>query len=214
MLLQSAGLSIPRTWMFDSRAGWANSRKPDVGLRVIAKPNFESASVGVDKDSVFEFGDNETVRLSKLTQNLQQPILVQEFISGWEVEVPVLSGKDLVALDPVGISFGPNLQMGDRFVDHSAAYAGTYQLFDFGESEPVKSEHLRKSAARAVQALGIAGVARIDFRVSPSGEAYIIDMTGKPHLSRHSSVAVRFEMLGLRYRDIFSTMVGLASSRS
>jgi D-alanine-D-alanine ligase len=212
-LLQAAGLSVPRTWMFDSRTGWANSCEPDNGLRVISKPNLESASVGVDNDSVFEFSAEETRRLSKLTDNLQQPILVQEFVSGWEVEVPVFSGDTALALDPIGISVGQGPQMGDRFLDHAAAYEGTYQFFDFSKSEPVLSEHLRKAAVRAVQVLGLAGIARIDFRMSSFGKAYIIDITGKPHLSRQSSVAARFEMLGLRYSDIFSAMVGLASSR-
>jgi len=212
-LLQSAGLNVPRTWLFDARTGWANSREPDAGLRVIAKPNFESASVGVEKDSVFDFGGDEVLRLSKLAEALQQSILVQEFISGWEIEVPVLSGKDAFALDPIGVSFGPSLQMGDRIVDHSAAYEGAYHLFDFGKSEPQHSEALRRSAAHAAVVLGVAGIARIDFRMSSSGKAYIMDMTGQPHLSRQSSVAVSFAMLGFGYSDIFSAMVGIAASR-
>jgi D-alanine-D-alanine ligase len=213
LLLQAAGLRIPRTWMFDSRTGWANSREPDSGLRVITKPGLESASIGVDKNSVFEFGDDETARLSKLANSLQQPILVQEFISGWEVEVPVFAGNAALALDPVGISVGQSLQMGERFLDYAAVYDDKYQFFDFSKSEPVFSEHLSKSAARAVQVLGLTGVARIDFRLLSSGESFIIDITGKPHLTRHSSVAARFEMLGLRYSDIFSAMVGLATDR-
>jgi D-alanine-D-alanine ligase len=114
----------------------------------------------VDKDSVFEFSAEENRRLSKLTDNLQQPILVQEFVSGWEVEVPVFSGDTALALDPVGISVGQSPQMGDPFLDHAAAYEGTYQFFDFSKSEPVLSEHRRKAAVRAVQVLGLAGIAR------------------------------------------------------
>jgi D-alanine-D-alanine ligase len=140
--------------------------------------------------------------------------VIQEFITGWETETPVLISDAAIALDPVGISVDEHLEIGERFLDYATANNDKYRFFDFEQTDAALSERVREAAARAALVLGLTGIARIDFRISSSGECYIIDITGKPHLSQHSSVAARFGMLGYRYRDIFSMLVGLAGARS
>jgi D-alanine-D-alanine ligase len=208
-LLRNAGLPVPPTWLFDAKTGWLNNSVPTTGLRIIAKPNLESSSIGIGNDAVFEIKDESTGRLMELAVKLDQPILVQEFVSGWEVETPVLMGGISLPLMPVGISLDERGAMGDRFLDYETVYNDSYRFFDYMEIDSEGAIAVGGLAVRAVQALGLVGIARIDFRISPDGNAFITDITSKPHLTRHSSIAARFNMLGLDYSDIFAAMVGL-----
>lgn len=210
-LLSAAQLPIPKTWCFDSGIGWLTGKTPPIGLDVIAKPNLESASIGIDEHARFVYSAESDQILLTLSRQLRQPIVVQEFISGWETETPVIACRNAFALDPVGISLDSTTEMGDRFLDYSRVYDDRYRFFDFAEVSLEMSATMRRLAADAVMALNLTGIARIDFRIDKSGHPYITDITGKPHLTKHSAVASRFEMLGYDYADVFAALVGVAT---
>lgn len=206
-IMRATGVQTPPTWLFDARAGWIGPA-PGEGVSVIAKPCLESASIGVDASSRFVFTLQSEDFLQDLSRRLVQPIVVQAFIPGREVEVAVISDGRAFALGPVAITLDGRAELGERFLDYATVYQDGYGFQDFEAEEPALSNRLRADAVRAAEALGLDGLSRFDFRVADSGEAFLMDMTGKPHLTRHSSVAFRFQAAGLAYGDIFAGLVG------
>lgn len=209
LVMKSAGVRTPGTWQFDARVGWIGAR-PEDGVNVIAKPCLESASIGVDESARFTFRRGSEGFLRDLSHRLGQPIVVQTFIPGREVEVAVAHDGRAFALDPVGIAMDGQVRLGDRILDYATVYRDGYDFYDFARQEPGLSANLRADAERAAEALGLRGISRFDFRIADDGQAFLIDMTGKPHLTRHSSVAFRFAAEGFDYGDIFASLVGSA----
>jgi D-alanine-D-alanine ligase len=208
-IMKAAGVPTPPTWLYDARVGWIGPA-PQNGVSVIAKPCLESASIGIDASSRFVFTRSSEAFVQDLSRRLAQPIVVQAFIPGREVEVAVINDGRAFALGPVGITLDGRANLGEQILDYATVYRDGYGFQDFEAQEPVLSARLRTAAARAAEALGLGGLSRFDFRVADSGEAFVMDMTGKPHLTRHSSVAFRFQAGGFSYGDIFAGLVGAA----
>lgn len=206
-IMQAAGVPAPPTWLYDARVGWIGPAPPD-GVTVIAKPCLESASIGVDAASRFVFTRTSEAFVQDLSRRLAQPVVVQAFIPGREVEVAVMNDGRAFALRPVAITLEGRADLGEQILDYATVYRDGYGFEDFEAQEPAISQKIRADAACAAEALGLEGLSRFDFRVADDGRAFVIDMTGKPHLTRHSSVAFRFKAAGLAYGDIFAALVG------
>src|SRR5580765_1577092 len=86
-LLRHFGLSVGRCWSFSAH-GWF-PEPPTEGLRLIAKLTYDSASIGMSEESAFEMRPAHEEHLPHLSAVYRQPLTIQEFIPGFEVEVPV-----------------------------------------------------------------------------------------------------------------------------
>jgi D-alanine-D-alanine ligase len=206
-LLRSLGLSVPSSWLYS--IDWVNDRPPN-GQKIILKPNYESSSIGIDLNSVFTVNgiDKTEKEIAKRENALSQPILVQEFISGYEVEVPIVSvNGEVLSFPPVGLTLHDDTQqMGDSILDYEHIYADNYSFFDF-EKTCLNIDEIKTSAKIAAKSLGINGLGRIDFRITPSGEFFITDVSTNPHFITHSSVHYALDLLGFVNHSIINIIV-------
>jgi len=210
-LLEHFGLPVARSWWFTKHGWWPV--RPPAGLRVIAKPTLDSASVGIHLDSVsFVDADLET-RLRSLAKNFRQAITVQEFIPGFEVEVPVLEAHEPRGCMAVGIQLHGRRNLGDSFLVYDDVFADGYEFYDFSEEDCNKAARMMEFARQAHVGLGFIGPSRIDFRVSAEGDARIMEVTCKPHLTAHTSFAYSFAAMGYSYADLLKFLVGSAAQR-
>jgi D-alanine-D-alanine ligase len=94
-LLTVFGLETPDSWFYTLEEDWLDGQRPPNGLKVILKPTYESASIGITNNSVqvVDAGLDEKVR--EVVLEYRQPITVQSFVPGWEVEVPVKDAKSM-----------------------------------------------------------------------------------------------------------------------
>jgi D-alanine-D-alanine ligase len=183
-LLNSCGISVPRSWWYLGKGQWALDQRPPLDHRVIVKLTYESASLGLEDDSVGKWNHALQERAEALTVNFQQPVVVQEFIAGMEVECPVVINGNERWSDPVRIV----AQDAAEFLTYGMVYDDQY---DFGsiDSSSVDGEHLRSEAIKIAQLVGFNGIGRVDFRIDQEGRPFVIDIATNPHLVEHSSVA-------------------------
>ncbi len=211
MLLDRLGLPMARSWWF-TNDGWVPSRPPD-GLRLIAKPTFESASIGIHPDSVFLMGPEADAVLGRKSAAYRQPLIVQEFVAGFEVEVPVFDSGKACTLAAVGLAVGETRELGDRFLTYADVAKDGYSFYDFTEVNAAAAIKAMSAARAAFSALGFNGAGRVDFRVRPDGEIAIIEVACKPHLTEHSSFAFALRGIGRTPPDLFKFLVGSAAIR-
>lgn len=211
MILRQIGLPAARSWWF-TNAGWFPSEPPS-GMRLIAKPTFESASIGIDEDSVFEMDSKIHKLLSARAASYRQPLIVQEFIKGFEVEVPVFDAGGPQTVSAVGIEVGGRRNLGDQFLTYGEVACDRYAFYDFADENAPAAQEAMRIAREAFQALGLKGVGRVDFRVKPDGTPLIIEMACKPHLTRHSSFTFALRQMGKTQTDLIKFMIGSAVER-
>lgn len=207
---------LPRhmdAYLYSTNGGWIGRVCPPMGQKVIAKLNGESASIGLTQDNVFIYSPESEHIINSLSQKYAQSIIVQPFISGYEAELPVIIGKSVLPLMPVGIIIDENCLLGDKILDYNTRFYHTYDFYDFSNTNYDISEELRSNAIQAAELLGIEGFGRIDFRITPDGNFYISDIATNPHITNDSSFAFAFNELGYSYADMLSVYLGISLTK-
>jgi D-alanine-D-alanine ligase len=205
-ILKSFDFALPRSWFFRFDLGWLTSEPPK-NLKLIAKPAYECASIGISNDSVGFFGEKYFRHIKELSGSLNQPVVVQEFICGYEVEVPIFDDFESFTPFAVGISLNEQHMIGDRFLSYDSIFDDEFKLFNFDKHNQHISKSLKSEANRLYQCLQLKGPVRIDFRVTPEGDYYMMDYNNSPTLARSHSFAFCIEELGFSYADMLKLIV-------
>ncbi|HEY6551013.1 MAG TPA: hypothetical protein VIY71_07435 [Solirubrobacterales bacterium] len=207
-VLRQAGVRVPETWQFRD-GSWAGGRAPTMGLRVIVKPTYESMGIGVDDDSVQVVDAAFNGFVEEKNRKFGQPAVVQEFISGEEVGVPVARVGSTYALPPIvqrrtnGKVFG---QLPKTFRDEHLQHDLSHNDF---QAPNIQIAALQEAAVRAFDSLEMKGVGRIDFRVDADGRAWAFDTNGEPPPLPKTCWAVAMERLGFSFQELLAVWLGI-----
>lgn len=203
MLFLSHGIPAPKSWLLTEDGTWLNNAPPD-GMKVICKPCSESASQGINNSGIFFASSNSFSKLARANY------IVQEYIEGEECEVPIFKfGTSIKVLSPVGIDLGDQKIMDEKI---SEEYKYTfYNLYDTQSKDTINA--IKQYAEKAFRLMKMEVYGRIDFRISPSGNPYIFDVSTTPYTIYHSSYAFAFKQMGLHYSDIYQAIISAALRR-
>ncbi|MFZ5736578.1 MAG: hypothetical protein ACOY6K_06825 [Pseudomonadota bacterium] len=207
-ILETFGLPIPKTHLFDRIEGWITMPPPH-GTKVISKPSRECASIGVDPSSVFIYDESKDAELLAKSICFMQPILVQQFIPGYEVEVPIIPTPAATAPTAVGVKLEDDRLLGDAILTNEKIERENYSFYDFAELDEYLSNEIKSIAERAYRNLRITGLSRVDFRVTAEGTPFITDFNTPPHLTLHSAFWFAFQLRGLRYQDLMASLISV-----
>ena len=158
-------LPTPGFWLFS---------RPDedlgpVRFPVIVKPKMEAISIGL---KVVDNEKDMRAAVTSIIEEFQQQALVEEFIPGREFAVAMLgNGRSLETLPIIEIDLAgdPNaIQTLDDKMKHPRGKICPANIH--GEA----ADQLRKLAMDAFNALGLFDFSRVDFRMDPNGQLYIL----------------------------------------
>ncbi len=206
-ILNKLGINIPESYLFINGNIDAELKK---NQKYIAKPIYESASIGIKKENVFEGSAIPFRYLRNLEKTMHQPLIIQEFINGYEIEVPVLAGgKSYYAFSPAVLHRSTDsLIMGNDILDYEKIYYDAYlfsSLPNFISDNPIK-----QTACKVAEKLCLSGLCRVDFRLKEDLSFFVTDVSTNPHFISHSSVNFAFKQLGLDDRQLFHTILTLS----
>ena len=213
-ILKQHGIQKMQAWMFDYKTGWLDSSAPPDNIKVIAKPLYESASIGIDQKSILLTGEHSIDILNDISKTFDQPLILQEFIEGYEVEVPVMNDSThSFSLGAVGISVGDRLMLGNDILTYDIVYHEKYGFYNFKKFNPDIAAEIEKAAVACARILNIEGLGRVDFRITSSGNFYITDVATNPHIIKHSTCGFLCKEIGFDYSDLPILMLGLAGKK-
>ncbi len=191
----------------------------DLPFPLIVKPAREDASVGVTFDSVVNDRQALGRAVLEVLRTFQQPALVERFIAGREIYVPVLGNSPRRALPLSEIHFGQAFQDRPKIVSYAAKWlpespecldspAGPCSL------PPKLEEKVVAVAGRAFAALGCRDYGRVDLRVTPAGEPFVIDINPNCDLHPTAGFAKAAAAAGIDYPALAQRLVEIALERS
>lgn len=213
-LIKSLGFPCPNSWLYRPNMGWLLGKRPAAGKKVIAKLNYETSSIGLKQENIFTYSPEQDSFISALSKAYQQDIIVQEFIPGYEVEIPVIIDKRAFSVAPMGIYYHNSDPLGLTILDYEGRKNHTYHFRDFRHVSPLTAKKMEDIAVNAALALGIKGLGRIDFRVTEDDfTPYITDIATNPGIHKNSSAFQSFQDLGYEYPDMMTILLGLVLSR-
>jgi len=193
----------------------------DVNFPLIVKPQSEDGSIGIDAAAVVT-GVKELMERVEYVQNeFDSPALIEEYIEGREIYAAILGGYErtevlpLVELDLSKLPEGtPKIASRDvKFETGSRAYKLTKSRIaeDLDEATVQKLTDTAISAYRAVK---LRDYGRIDMRVTPSGDVYVIEANPNPWLSSKHEFAMAAKKSGRNYTQLIGEIVELALDRT
>jgi D-alanine-D-alanine ligase len=213
-LLNKHHTNLPDAWLYEPNTKWLLSKRPPEGLKVIFKPIYEAASVGVSNSSIFVYSENKDSLLEAHSKTFMQPIVVEEFIEGYEVEVPLMiSNGNFYGLGPIGISLKGNKYLGNEILGYETVYDDKFSFYSFNELGEQTKQEILICACESARILEIEDFGRIDFRVTRNGKYYLTDITTNPHIIKHSSCYFAFNEMGFSHSELLASLAGLAGKR-
>jgi D-alanine-D-alanine ligase len=204
-VLHRVGVRAPETWQFTG-GSWVGGSAPRLGERVILKRAWESMCIGVDEHSVQTVGSEFACIVAERERRFAQPAIVQAFITGEEIGVPLARiGGTTYALPPVAFRDASGTPFGARprtFRDEAVEHNVSLVAVD-------GPAHLGAAAVAAFDALEMSGVGRIDFRVDADGRAWAFDTNESPPPLPGTSYATAMEELGFTFEEMLAMWLGV-----
>ncbi len=201
-VLRTAGLPVPP----GPAEGWPGP--------FIVKHSSEHASFGLGRHSV----------VSALREPLPAGWFAEAFLPGREFSLSLLADRggisvlppaELVydkAWPPAGVAEGmPRiLDYAGKWLADDPLFAATHRCFT-GIEDALASQ-LANLARRAFAALGLAGYARVDFRLDAAGVPYILEVNANSALAPDAGFAAAAGEGGIAYRDLIARIAEAALS--
>jgi D-alanine-D-alanine ligase len=199
----------------------------DLRFPLIVKPPQEDASLGITSKSVVRDVKELLGTMDSLQREFQSPVLVEEFVDGREFYVGVLGNEAPIALPVIELDFsafpsdrpkvasweakwGEGGTGGDA--ETGAEFAGTKSIFP-SDLAPELSERMQAVAVEAFNALRLRDYGRVDLRVTPSGEIYVIEVNPNCYLEQEAEFARAAKEGGLEYEALVGRILELATGR-
>jgi D-alanine-D-alanine ligase len=214
-LLRQAGLATPDFEVI------ASTPVPGCSLDwpVIVKLAGQDASVGLDQGSVISDPKRFHDRVSALLEQYREPVLVEKFIPGREfnvgiIEIPALKSLPVAEIEFVNKNggFWPIVTYDAKWKVGSIDDIATPPCCP-AKIAPELSATLQEMALSAFRQLGCRDYARVDFRVSPEGDPFILEVNPNPDFHPTCGFARGLWAAGLSHAQFAVDMVHAALAR-
>ncbi len=171
------------------------------GYPVIVKPNDEGSTFGLTgvkrRDELGPAFD--------LAMRYSNNVLLEAFIPGRELTVAVL-GEQVLPIVEIRPKSG--------LYDYESKYtAGKSEYFCPADLPEAKTREVQALALAACHALDTAGVARVDFRLSPDETPYCLEVNTIPGMTQTSLVPMAAKAGGMSFEDVCERVAALALER-
>ncbi|MDH5104350.1 D-alanine--D-alanine ligase [Lentilactobacillus diolivorans] len=178
----------------------------ELGSILFVKPANQGSSVGIHKVESQE-AYSEAIRDAF---RYDSKVLVEEAIEGpEELEISILGNHHPIA-SKVGAIKVP---ASDAFYTYDNKFVDASKVeFDVPVSIPVAlAQQLTKMGLDSYRALGLKGMARIDFLVSQDGKPYVSEVNTLPGFTNISLYPQLFAASGISYSELIDRLIQLAN---
>ncbi|HEX6802145.1 MAG TPA: D-alanine--D-alanine ligase [Terriglobales bacterium] len=193
----------------------------DVKFPLIVKPQLEDGSIGIDEEAVVNSVKELMERMEYVQNEFDSPALIEEYIEGREIYAAILGSYEktevlpLVELDLSQLPEGtPRIaSRAVKFERDSEAYKLTKSIIAENLDETT-IQKLSETALAAYRAVKLRDYGRIDMRLTPEGEVYVIEANPNPWLSSKHEFAMAAKKSGRSYTQLIGEIVEMAMARA
>ncbi|MBN1341681.1 MAG: ATP-grasp domain-containing protein [Phycisphaerae bacterium] len=206
MILQQQGLPTPEFAVLDG----PDAPLPDLPFPLIVKPKNEAVSFGL---RVVNNEDEMREGVEVIFSRFQQPVLVERYVKGREINVGLIGNNPPEALPPVEIVFGGEGEAIYTWEDKTGQSGRTISHLCPAPIDDELRDRSQDLARKAFTALGCYDCARVDMRLDDAGNLYILEVNSLPSLGEHGSYLVGAHHVGMDFAATVNRLVREASAR-
>ena len=169
-----------------------------LGLPLMVKPSREGSSVGLTKVNAVE----ELTAAVETALECDDTVLIEEWLSGVEMTVPVLDNQVLPAVQII-----PD----GEFYDYHAKYiSDNTQYICPAPLSKAREEELHKLVKAAYDAVGCRGWSRIDVMTDSKGEFRLVEVNTTPGMTSHSLFPKSAATIGYTFEQLVERILELS----
>src|SRR5215813_10328038 len=207
-ILRARGVPTPASCVIERAKDAAGV---DLPYPLFVKLAHEDASVGIRHDNVVTSKRALVRRVKDLLEEYHQPVLIERYIEGREVNVTLMGNARVAALPFHEIDFSKLPPDRPRIVSYAAKwdesspeYMGTVPVPVRDIPEATKGA-IERAAIAAFRALELRDYGRVDFRISEDGTPYVIDVNPNCDISPDAG--------GMKYPQLIGRICDIAWER-
>ncbi|HBI44787.1 MAG TPA: D-alanine--D-alanine ligase [Planctomycetales bacterium] len=215
-LLSFDGIKYPEFAIFSQDAELETGGHLHMPLFV--KPLRMDASIGISGKSLVHSTKEMIERVTHIHKTVNDAALVEEYIEGREFYVGVLGNQEPQAFPAIEMDFSgmPEgmahvLDSKAKWDEKSAEYKGTKAIL--ADIPDEVRARLQKVAVDAYRALRVRDYGRIDMRLTPTGEVYVIEVNASCYLEQTGEFSTSAEAAGMDYPTLINRIAELAFER-
>jgi len=184
---------------------------------LFVKSTIDDASLGISKASIVTNAAKLKERVAFIHQHTGSDALVEEYIDGRELYVPVLGNEKPVAYPVWELSAqGADKRslIATRQIKWNADYRARHGIDSHlaKNLSPSLRSHINAASIAAYSALSLTGYARLDFRLSKDNQLYLLEANANPNLSADEDTAASAAAAGDDYATLLSKILKLGRS--
>ncbi|MGR8947183.1 MAG: ATP-grasp domain-containing protein [Gammaproteobacteria bacterium] len=182
---------------------------PDLVFPLIVKPKNEAVSFGI---RIVNSEQETREAADAIFENFSQPVLIEQYIEGREINVGLLGNGPPDALPPAELSFGDGPKI-YTYEDKTQRSGRIVEPVCPAKLTKKQTEHVQELAKKAFNVLGCYDCARVDLRMDGDGKMYILEVNSLPSLGEHGSYTAAAAAAGLDFPRLVNRLVDVASAR-
>ena len=208
-------IHVPRFAFFH----WNRKVRRPARLRfpLFVKSTTDESSHGIAQASVVRDEEKLRERVEFIHRQNQAHAIAEEYIEGREIYVGVMGNQKLQAFTPWELTMANLPEGAPNIATRKVKWDVEYQKKIGLEThparldEPMMKEFVRLSK-RIYRLLGLSGYARIDYRLTPDGRIYVLEVNPNPQIAHGEDFADSAEHCGLSYEALLQKILTLGMS--
>jgi D-alanine-D-alanine ligase len=182
-------------------------RQTKLTLPVVAKPVSQGSTIGV---TVVRRAVQWREALD-MAHRYDPEVMVESYIPGHEAAVSILG----TAAEGPKVLPAIEIVAPDGFYDFAAKYQKGKTRYLCPAPLPTKVvRHISELARHTYEVLGCEGAARVDFRITPRGRPYVLEINTVPGMTETSLLPMAAAQVGMAYDDLVEHILQSALDRA
>ncbi len=209
-ILAYDGMKVPEFAIFPM--GRTTKRPPTLEFPLFVKSLTEEGSIGISGASIVRDDVKLMERVDFIHRTATSAALAEEYIEGREIYVSIMGNERVTVLPPWEFFVenrpegAPLIATGrgkwdPNYQDQAGVMTGPAEI---SEKFAAKLEKLSRDIYRL---LGLSGYARLDFRVTPSEDAYLLEANPNPQIASDEDFASAAEASGIEYPQLIEKLI-------
>jgi D-alanine-D-alanine ligase len=203
------------------RPGEALNVPPALRFPLIVKPLQSDASAGIAQASVVQDASALADRVAMIHGRFDQPAIAEEFVDGRELYVSLVGNGERLDLLPLTemVFDKRRTRPEERIATQSAKWDEDYRARKGIRNvfaRPLAraaTERIEQICRTAFRALWLRDYARLDVRLAPDGELWVLEANANPFISYGHDMANAADKAGMDYYDFIQRLVDEAMDR-
>lgn len=209
-------LPIPRFAVFPLGKKARLGRR--LGLPLLVKSTFESASLGISQASIVRSEEKLAERVAFMHETFGTDVMAEEYIEGREFYLGVIGNSRLETFPLWELRFTEwdpdvpriataRVKWDTEFQRRHGIVSGAAQDLPSGVEREIQ-----RVTKLAYHALGLSGYARADWRLSPDGKVHLLEINANPDLCIDEDFAASACAAGIEYDSLLQRILNLGMS--